>query len=251
MAAAAVSQKNENVPDSAQTHARILLADDDAMFSRVLLSFVEKEGHHCEHVPDAAAAIAALERERYDLLIADIDMPGNRGLELVHALVDLPGRPAIILMTGSPSIATATKSVGLPVHAYVTKPVAHDELRRIISDAVTAGRIRRAVHENHERLRAWADDIGRIKLLLQRTSDAQPGAQSYLALTLANLIASLNDFAEVAEAMAGAEAPKKRLEAAALTKALHETIDVLENTRHLFKSKELGALRKKLEELLR
>lgn len=221
------------------------------MFSRAMRAFVEKEGHQCEHVPDAAAAIATLEREAYDLLIADIDMPGNRGLELVHALAEMPRRPPIILMTGSPSIATATKSVGLPVHAYVTKPFDATELRRTMKEAVTSGRIRRAVHENHERIRAWADDIDRVKLLLQRTADAQPGAQSYLALTLANLIASLNDFAQVAEAIAGSEAPKKRLEAAALTKALHETIEVLEGTRHLFKSKELGALRKKLEELLR
>jgi CheY-like chemotaxis protein len=227
------------------------LADDDAIFSRVMLDFVEKEGYRCEHVPDASAALAALAGERYDLLIADIDMPGNRGLELVQALGAMPDHPPIILMTGSPSIATATKSVGLPVQAYVTKPFTPDELRRVMAEAVAAGRIRRAVRENHQRVRAWADDIGRIKLLLQRGSDMQPGGQSYLALTLANLIASLNNFAEVAEAMAGTEAPKKRLETAALTKALHETIEVLESTRHLFKSKELGALRKKLEELLR
>lgn len=154
------------------------------------------------------------------------------------------------MLTGSPSLETATKSVGLAVHAYLTKPFAAPELRRVIGDAVAQERIRRAIRENHARVTAWAEDIGRIKLLLNRGPDAGPGIQSYLALTLGNLIVSLSDFAEVAEAIAGTEASKKRLEAAALTKALQETIAVLESTRHVFKSKELGALRKKLEDLL-
>ncbi len=243
--------KYGSVTNHAAQPARILLADDDPTFSRVMMNFIEKEGYRPEHVIDGPGALAALAREPFDLLIADIDMPGNRGLELVHALAEMPERPPIILLTGSPSLTTATKSVGLAVHAYVTKPFDIAELRRIMGEAVTNGRIRRAVYENHVRVTTWAGDIGRIKQLLQRSADTEPGIQSYLALTLGNLIASLSDFAEVAEAVAGTNAPKKRVEAAALTKALHETIAVLESTRHLFKSKELGALRKKLEDLLR
>lgn len=231
--------------------ARVLLADDDVIFSRVMLNFIENEGLRAEHVPDGPGALAALARDAFDLLIADIDMPGNRGLELVQALAEMPERPPIVLLTGSPSLTTATKSVGLAVHAYLTKPFEADELRRIIAEAVAHGRISRAIRENHARVTTWAEDIGRIKLLLQRSSDAEPGIQSYVALTLGNLIASLSDFVEVAEAIAGTNAPKKRVETAALTKALHETIEVLESTRHVFKSKELGALRKKLEDLLR
>jgi DNA-binding response OmpR family regulator len=233
------------------THpARILLADDEAIFSRVMMTFIEKEGYQCEHAADGPAALAALAREKFDLLIADIDMPGNRGLELVHALSEMHARPPIILLTGSPSLATATKSVGLAVHAYLTKPFEATELRRIMDEAITHERIRRAIRENHARITAWAEDIARIKLLLNRSSDAETGVQSYLALTLGNLVASLSDFAEVAEVIAGTDAPKKRMETAALTKALQETIAVLESTRHVFKSKELGALRKKLENLL-
>lgn len=216
-----------------------------------MLNFIEHDGHRAEHAPDGPAALAALARDSFDLLIADIDMPGNRGLELVHALAEIPERPPVILLTGSPSLATATKSVGLAVHAYLTKPFEPAELRRTMGEAVAAGRIRRAVRENHARISTWAEDIGRIERLLQRNADAEPGIQSYLALTLGNLIASLNDFAEVAAAMAGTNAPQKRVETVALTKALHETVAVLESTRHVFKSKELGALRKKLEELLR
>jgi CheY-like chemotaxis protein len=236
-----------------QPHAtvRVLLADDDIAFGVVMKRFLESDGHACDHVPDAPSAIAALEKTSYDLLIADIGMPGNSRLELVQALTAMPDRPPIILMTGSPSLETATKSVGLAVFAYVTKPFDRTELSRLIIDASANGRVRRAVLESERRIRAWSEDIGHVRELLRRAPDTPAGVQSYLALTLGNLIVALGDLAEVTDVIARSDPHKKRVESVTLTKALQETIGVLENTRHLFKSKELGALRKKLEELLR
>lgn len=232
------------------TAIRVLLADDDLEFSGVAKLYIEADGHACDHVPDARSAIQALEEKTYDLLIADIGMPGNRDLELVQALAKMPDRPPVILLTGSPTIETATKSVGLIVFAYLTKPCATEELRRLIRDAGAHGRVRRAILEGESRIKVWSEDITKIRELLHRAPDAPVGLQSYLTLTLSNLVAALGDFAEVTEVIARADPHKKRVESAALVKALQETVGVLENTRHLFKSKELGALRKKLEELL-
>ncbi len=239
------------MPSHASAPVRILIADDDADFSLVLKRFLEAEGHQTDHVPDGLSAIEALNGTRYDLLIADIDMPGNRGLELVQTLAEAADHPPVILMTGSPTIATATKAVGLAVFAYVTKPVATGELQRLIRAAATHGRIRRSVVESEQRIRLWSQDIARVRELLQRAPDAASGAQSYVGLTLGNLIAAVSDFAEVADLMARSDAHKKQVDSAAMMNALKETISVLENTRHLFKSKELGALRKKLESLVR
>ena len=228
----------------------MLLADDDSAFGATMADFLMREGHACEHVPDAAQALEALAVRDFDLLISDIDMPGNRGLELVHAVAVMPDRPSIILVTGRPSIATATKSVGLPIQAYVTKPFEVEDFRRTMRGAVADKRIRRAIAESERRVRAWSEDLERVKRLMQSAPDVQPTGQSYLAMTLGNLIASLGDFAEVAEVLAGSRHQKHGLDSAALTKAVREAIEVLEGTRHLFKSKELAALRKKLEELV-
>lgn len=230
---------------------KILVADDDADFGRILKRFLEADGHTCDLVPDGARALEAMAATTYDVLIADIDMPGNRGLELVQTLVDAKERPPVILMTGNPTIATATKSVGLAVFACVTKPFDAAELRRLVRDATASGRIRRAVRASEQRIEVWAQDIARIRELIQHAPDAATGVQSYLAVTLGNLVAAVSDFAEVAEVMSQSSAHKKRLETATLVTALQETISVLENTRQVFKSKELGALRKKLESLVR
>src|SRR5579884_1971728 len=66
--------------------ARILVADDDALFRRTLVDWLERAGYEVEAVEDAHAAQQALAERRYDLVIADIQMPGNTQLELLHAL---------------------------------------------------------------------------------------------------------------------------------------------------------------------
>ena len=230
---------------------RVLLADDDPAFGSIAKLCIETDGHACDHMPDAPSAIEALGEKSYDLLIADIDMPGNRNLELIQALAKMPDRPPLILITGNPTIETATKSVGLIVFAYVAKPCGPVELRKLVRDAGAHGRVRRAILESESRIKLWSEDIGRIRGQLHGAPDAPVGVQSYLTITLRNLVAALGDFAEVTDVIARSDPHKQHVESAALVKALQETVEVLESTRHLFKSKELGSLRKKLEQLLR
>lgn len=237
--------------ESPSSRPIVLLADDDPNFGSIVQRFLAKEEIDCELVPDSATALLALAAKPYHLLIADIDMPGNRGLEMVQKLVEISDRPPVILMTGSPTIATATKSVGLAVFAYLTKPCDADELRRLVHDAIAHGRIRHTVAASERRVRAWAQDLAKIRELVQRGPNSAEGVQSYLSVTVGNLMAAVNEFAEVAELMARNSSQKEKLEKAALVGALHETITVIESTRHLFKSKELGALRRKLEDLVR
>lgn len=231
--------------------ARILVADDDPDFSLGLRRFLEADGHQCEHAGDADQAIAAMRAAHYDLLFADIDMPGNRQLELVQTLAALADRPQIVLITGSPSVVTAAKSVGLPVMAYVTKPADPEDLRRLVGEARANSRVRRAVGESEERIRGTLADLAKIREMMLHPGEAVSGAQSYVSVTLANLAAAVSDLADVVEVMSRSRRQQDQIEAAALLNAVHETITVLESTRTVFKSKELGSLRKKLEELVR
>jgi DNA-binding response OmpR family regulator len=237
-------------PDSA---ASILLADDDVEFGGVLRAFLNANSYRCDFVPDAAQALQALGRATYDLLISDIGMPGNDRLELVQRVAALPHAPPVILLTGSPTVETATRAFELPVRAYLTKPPKPEELLRVVRQTVDDGRVTRTVSVSHRRLHDWTQEVSRIQELLQRAPAANSGAyfESYLNITIMNLVGSLGDFAEVANLVANSHTRKPHLEASALTKALEETIEVLEKTRRNFHSKELGALRRKLEQVLR
>lgn len=229
----------------------ILIADDDEAFGHVLATLLETAGYRCQCVCDAAGAIAALQRGDFPLLISDIGMPGNDNLELVQTLATMPQRPRIILLTGNPSIPTATKAVGLPVTAYLTKPPDRLELLRLVGEALADSRASRALAASQRRVQSWADDLARVQSLLQRAPESESGRyfQAYLTLTLSNLVNAVSDVGRMIEIMETGETPRHR-ENAALITALQEAVIVLEKTRRNFHSKDLAALRKKLELLL-
>jgi DNA-binding NtrC family response regulator len=102
---------------------RILIAESDESVLLTTTDLLQSEGYQCASVRDGVEAIQALEADDYDLLIAEIRMPGNEALELFHAASQYaPGMPAIVL-TAHPSLQTAIDSIQLPVTAYLIKPV--------------------------------------------------------------------------------------------------------------------------------
>ena len=102
---------------------RILIADDERTFRESTADLLRREGYHCDCASDAGAAIKMLCNTSYDVLIADIRMPGNAGLELVDELSRLDGDIPIILVTGYPSLDSAVRSVRLNVVGYMMKPL--------------------------------------------------------------------------------------------------------------------------------
>jgi DNA-binding response OmpR family regulator len=65
---------------------RILLADDEKNFLEAHADLLREEGYVCDCAADADTAKKLLMRSEYDLLIADIKMPGNNELELIESL---------------------------------------------------------------------------------------------------------------------------------------------------------------------
>lgn len=84
--------------------ARILVADDDEMFGSFLVEFFRREGCTCDRVLEAVAAERHLRENEYDLLVADIFMPGNVGLELIENLPQIAAGLPVILLTDRKSV---------------------------------------------------------------------------------------------------------------------------------------------------
>ena len=111
---------------------KILLADDDDTFLRSTADLLRREGYECDCVSDAVAGIAKLQNNEYDLLIADIKMPGNADLELIRRVPKIAEETSVILVTGYPSQRTAIEAVRLSVVDYLVKPFELEELLEII-----------------------------------------------------------------------------------------------------------------------
>jgi len=234
------------------SRGRILIADDDEAFRLATRLFLRRQGFECEIAPDAAVAAEMLGASEFDLLISDINMPGNAGLELVTRLAQVAVALPVILLTGHPSIQSAARSVRLRVVAYLVKPCDADELLNIAEQAIVNYRAYRAVSANRQRLETWARDLAQIEEVLRTTPGGSAGAptEAYLNLTLRNLLSVLMDLKQFTEALAHQPGKEGLLQQVALHRALQETIDVLEKTKQSFKSKELGELRRRLEILL-
>lgn len=232
---------------------RILFADDDVQFRTGLQIRLKRAGFECDTVGAGMDALSLVQEQAYDVLLADIDMPGNQNLELLDALAKAAPKLPAILLTGRPTVDTAVRSIALKVAAYLVKPPDFDELCRVLATAIRQHRNERILTDSRSRLQDWEKEVARLQQLLEQSTDGtrQTAMRSYLRLTLRNLVVSLvelesllvNDTDQVGAAQA--------LEKQELVTALRKTVSVIERTRDHFKSKELGELRKELQGLLR
>ncbi len=85
--------------------ARILLAEDDESMRRFLATALRRAGHEVDAVADGTEAMAALASQDYELLLADIIMPGMDGIELARRSADLTADLKVMFITGFAAIA--------------------------------------------------------------------------------------------------------------------------------------------------
>jgi len=112
--------------------AKILIADDEPLYLRTTSALLQKEGYECVAVPDGDAALKALTSEPFDLVLTDLNMPGNQNLELLHKQRDRWPETPLIVITGVPSLPTAIESLRLGIADYLLKPVRFQDLRQSI-----------------------------------------------------------------------------------------------------------------------
>ncbi|MGQ0814210.1 MAG: sigma-54-dependent transcriptional regulator [Gemmatimonadota bacterium] len=101
----------------------ILLVDDDAEVLNVLGKFFEREGWQVTRAVDAQTCAAAYEREKPDVVVLDLDLPGLSGLRLLEVLRARDEDATIIMLTGHGDIATAVQAMQLGAENFLTKPV--------------------------------------------------------------------------------------------------------------------------------
>lgn len=233
-----------------ESRGRVLFADDDRALREGLAIMLRRFGFECHCVSTAVEAVEVLRAVEFEVLISDINMPGNVGLELIETLPQVAAGLPVILLTGKPTIDTAVRSVRLAVTAYLTKPPDFDELCCVLDKAVADHRGFRAMHLGRERLRTWEKELAQIEQVFRQTPGAQPGGPmgSYLRVSLRQVILMLADIEKATHALERRTAGS--LDHVDHIAALRRTVEVLERTKQNFKSKDLADLRRQLEQLL-
>lgn len=243
---------------------RILLADDEETFRRATAKLFEQEGYHCDCAQDSEEASRLLTKE-HDVLISDIRMPGNMQFEFLRDVRSRFPMLPIVLVTGYPSVQTAVESLRLSFTDYLLKPVDWTDLRRAVGEAVkktTMLRVTAAVREEAKRLVTSLERLHQdIPSLGSGTNSSELAwpLDTYLSQSFAQM-AILSDRIRSVLARqfhSPSEPPTdvcRMMECPRLMiyrEALEGTVEVLAKTKHSFRSKDLGLLREKLEQLLR
>ena len=234
------------------TRGRILIADDEPTFLTSTAELLRREGYVVETAMSAEEALAAIAAHPFDLLITDLEMPGNVDLDLVQQVAHASGGLPIIIVTGYPSVRSAVGCIELPVAAYLIKPVHFPDLLKRVSSSVARFRSYQTMQRAETRLRAYREEYDMTPI--PAAGDPRSEVDTFLALTLRNVMGSLTDLEQLGRALAGqSPTPAHACQlincprGAQLQQAVHDTIAVLEETKTSFKSKALGDLRHRLE----
>src|SRR6266699_2984076 len=143
------------IKEGARELPHILVVDDEKSICELLEITFRKEGHRVEVVHSVEAAKRKLESQIFDIIISDVRMPGESGVDLLKFAKEISPSSFFVLMTALPALDTAIAALNSGADRYVIKDHNHiDQLRR-------------AVQEVSESLR-WKKEAGYLRRELRR-----------------------------------------------------------------------------------
>ena len=112
---------------------RVLVVDDDREICDFMETFLAKDGVEVKTVSDPEAASDEVKIGGYHLVVLDLMMPKISGLDLLAQIRAVDDDIAVIILTGYPSLETASASIQHEVSAYIHKPFTPADFRDVIA----------------------------------------------------------------------------------------------------------------------
>jgi len=109
-------------PVSGATRPRVLVVDDEASIRDLLSKTLALAEYDVDVAPDGRSALERMRMYPYDLLIADLKMPGMDGLTVIREAKRYKSDLPVIIITGFSTESSAIEAVNLGVAGYLTKP---------------------------------------------------------------------------------------------------------------------------------
>ncbi len=113
----------------------ILIVDDEESVRDSLYNWFIEDGYRVACAEDARKAFMLLENDLFDIILADIKMPGMDGLEMLRRIKAIKPEAIVIIMTAFATVDTAVKALKDGAYDYVTKPFDPDDLTHLIRNA--------------------------------------------------------------------------------------------------------------------
>jgi DNA-binding NtrC family response regulator len=124
--------RRRNIDTKPRKPLKLLFADDEKSLQELMRLELPRMGHEVTVCPDGSTAVAALERNVYDCILVDLDMPGPNGIEVVARAKRLSPDTEAIILTGKSSLETAVAALRHGVFDYLTKPCKLIDLESVL-----------------------------------------------------------------------------------------------------------------------
>jgi len=125
----------------------ILIVEDHESLRTLIRQFLEEEGFVVKEAGNADTAISLLSDEKVDLVILDMVMYGKSGMDVMRYIYLHEMSVPVVVLTGAPTLATATEAVRLGATGYLIKPVNLERLLTIINSSLQAREENREANE--------------------------------------------------------------------------------------------------------
>jgi FixJ family two-component response regulator len=123
-----------------QTKIKVLVVDDDARLRKLCAAFLQKIGHTTVAVDGAEQALKEARKQKFDLVLTDINMPGMTGDVMIDHLQEIQPEIVPVIMTGYPSMELAIEAVRKGVYEFLTKPFQMNDFQQAIERAINRRR---------------------------------------------------------------------------------------------------------------
>jgi cyclic di-GMP phosphodiesterase len=132
--------------------ARVLIIDDDPTVCEALRRLVAGEGHLATVAGNTREARAELAAGSFEVILCDVNLPGESGLELVHDIVGGRTDVAVVMVSGADDPQLADTALALGAYGYIVKPFRDSEVNIGIANALRRRRLEIENRAHHVRL---------------------------------------------------------------------------------------------------
>jgi DNA-binding NtrC family response regulator len=115
---------------------KLLFADDERSLQELMRIELDRMGHEVTVCPDGLTAVAALERNTYDCIIVDLDMPGLNGVQVIGKAKELSPDTDAVVLTGKSSLESAIAALRHGAFDYLTKPCKLVEIEALLNRVI-------------------------------------------------------------------------------------------------------------------
>jgi two-component system, sensor histidine kinase and response regulator len=150
---------NTNIAQRTDHKLSLLIVDDEPASMRALCDTLENEGYQTSGCTTAGEALSAMRERRFDLLLADLQMPGTNGIELMKSAQLIDPTLVAVIMTGHGALETAIAAMKAGALDYIQKPIKLATALPVLERALAVRQLRLEKTRLEQHVRERTDEL--------------------------------------------------------------------------------------------